>query len=474
VTQIRRNYNGAIAEQFSNYTYRSDGRLERIVNADGTHDFTYNSRGLVATQTITGEGTYSYGYESMGRNDYLEYPDGHVRRQVYDDLGRITSRCYEYSGPVNRCYTAQYDAVGNPTRMTDPQGVDILEYDGLDRLKKVTREEPAGTVIAVEDYDYNKLGALKLNASVALDHQRPKLAGGGNADAAVPATVGGQAITLDAVGRITSLRGATFTWNKKGYLQQAQDPAPAVAEEYAVDAQMRRFAKVQGTAKEYYLYEGLDRVATLNTSGTVVETWLFDGIDHPLRIKQGATTAYYELDLAGNVRALRGPSGTDLGSLRYTAFGQTLVDTTTVSQPLRWKGRWYSSIATGIYDVRARQWAPEIGAFLSIDEYAYHDIRSTLWAWPQQNPVALSDTTGRSGCDPGRCKPDEIAPPTSGGSGGDCRASCRSQADAQLANCGVKCRHDNDGHAKCAFLVTENFKACIAKCPSAPRDAGTD
>jgi hypothetical protein len=37
--------------------------------------------------------------------------------------------------------------------------------------------------------------------------------------------------------------------------------------------------------------------------------------------------AYYELDLAGNVRRLREPGGNDLGGYRYTAFGDTLEDT---------------------------------------------------------------------------------------------------------------------------------------------------
>src|SRR5262249_25906512 len=38
----------------STYTYRPDGRVGRIVNPDGTHDFTYNSRGLVESQVVSG------------------------------------------------------------------------------------------------------------------------------------------------------------------------------------------------------------------------------------------------------------------------------------------------------------------------------------------------------------------------------------------------------------------------------------
>ena len=38
----------------------------------------------------------------------------------------------------------------------------------------------------------------------------------------------------------------------------------------------------------------------LDTANRSQESYLFDGIDHPLRIKRGSTTAYYELDLAGS------------------------------------------------------------------------------------------------------------------------------------------------------------------------------
>src|SRR5262249_27123868 len=155
--------------------------------------------------------------------------------------------------------------------------------------------------------------------------------------------------------------GASLTYTENGPLREAQDPIPAPLEHYLVDAELRRFGKqTSGGDAEFYYFEGMDRVAVLDAAGTPTEPYLFDGIDHPLRITQSATstTAYYELDLAGNVRHLFASGGTDLGGYRYSAFGKSVEDTTTITQPLRWKGRWFSSIAGGIYDVRARQWAP--------------------------------------------------------------------------------------------------------------------
>jgi hypothetical protein len=48
-----------------------------------------------------------------------------------------------------------------------------------------------------------------------------------------------------------------------------------------------------------------------------------------------------------------------------------------------------------IYDVRARQWSPEM-LFLAVDEYRYFSPKTTLWAWPGMNPVRLLDPSGRT------------------------------------------------------------------------------
>jgi RHS repeat-associated protein len=60
----------------------------------------------------------------------------------------------------------------------------------------------------------------------------------------------------------------------------------------------------------------------------------------------------------------------------------------------RWKGRPFVNVAGGVYDMRARFWSPAMGAFLTIDGYAYDDANSTLWGWPGQNPIRWADPSG--------------------------------------------------------------------------------
>ncbi len=45
--------------------------------------------------------------------------------------------------------------------------------------------------------------------------------------------------------------------------------------------------------------------------------------------------------------------------------------------------------------MRARQWSPELGVFLSVDDYQFHDGKTTLWGWPSQSPIRDKDPFGR-------------------------------------------------------------------------------
>ncbi|NOU34239.1 MAG: hypothetical protein HOO96_40625 [Polyangiaceae bacterium] len=401
----------ADANANSHYAYDKQGYLSEVTNGDGPHGISYDTRGQVAS-VVAAEGTYTHEHDAMGRSKRLVFPDGHERIQLFDVQGRITSRCYIYPGKtgLDRCYTATYDFAGNVTRMVDPEGTDVVAIDALDRLTTITRQV-TGQADVVATYTYNALGALKQNGEVALADQRPKLAGGGLADSAVPASVGGRTVARDLGGNVTALGDATFTWDRFGHLQSATQARGADTDTYGFgyDASFRRFEQTKtnagGTTWEYYAYEGANIVAQLAPGPLhVTRSWLYDGVDHPLRMHDtGAANpiVYYEVDLAGNVRRLRAPGGADLGGYRYAAFGKAFAaDAKTpaavVEQPLRWKGRWWSDFGgpDGTYDMRARVWAPEIGIFLSADDFGFHDARGTLWSWPNQNPVNLSDPSG--------------------------------------------------------------------------------
>ncbi|MBK7582077.1 MAG: hypothetical protein IPI67_17955 [Myxococcales bacterium] len=117
----------------------------------------------------------------------------------------------------------------------------------------------------------------------------------------------------------------------------------------------------------------------------------------------------------------------DLGGYKFSAFGRALaadagtpspvVDGVAFGQPLRWQGRWLDA-ASGIYDVRNRQWSPELGAFVSPDEFGYATTTGTLWSWPNQNPFLFSDPSGLFGLALGGAASGGLWGPSTGGGAG--------------------------------------------------------
>jgi hypothetical protein len=181
---------------------------------------------------------------------------------------------------------------------------------------------------------------------VTLGDQRPKLSGGGTADAAVPGTLGGQTVTLNGGGQVTSLNGVTFGYNSAGRIKSSTFTATlnSVTDTLGYDSFLRRVARTHtetspapaSVTQEFYVYEGANVVATLDTSQEKLkDAYLFDATDDPLWLSHkighvcetpdGGTTDgsggagsvclpivpsyFYEIDLAGNVRRLRDDLG---------------------------------------------------------------------------------------------------------------------------------------------------------------------
>ncbi|MCA9644094.1 MAG: hypothetical protein KC492_25550, partial [Myxococcales bacterium] len=173
-----------------------------------------------------------------------------------------------------------------------------------------------------------------------------------------------------------------------------------------------------------------------------VESTLFEGIDHPVRTKRGATTVYFELDLASNVRRLRAAGGADLGGYRYSAFGRELEDTASVSfdQDLRWKGRPRDVLGASLetYDMRAREWVPEMGGFGSVDELAFWDVRTTLWGWPAQSTLRFADPFGRGESGGGGSTDDWSSPLPCPEPSAKCTCFCKNGGPFRASSC-AKC-----------------------------------
>ncbi len=156
---------------YEQYTYDANGNKTTLRKRDGSLiTYQYDALNRMTAKWMPDNSPLAPGSR---RNTYYFYdvrglmtaakfdmPDGSGEgvSTIYDGLGRITSTTLAMTG-TNRTLTYQYDANGNRTRITHPDGVYFRSsYDGVDRLQNYWWAAPGGNEVAFGSVTYNANG----------------------------------------------------------------------------------------------------------------------------------------------------------------------------------------------------------------------------------------------------------------------------------------------------------------------------
>jgi RHS repeat-associated protein len=124
-----------------------------------------------------------------------------------------------------------------------------------------------------------------------------------------------------------------------------------------------------------YIWDELNDTVLMETDGsgnpTVVytnEPGRFGGL---ISQRQGGQPQYYHYDALGSTRQLTDSTGQVTDTYLYDAFGNTIQSTGTSVVPYHFVGRqgYYYDQELGEYYVRARQYAPTLARWLSLDPF---------------------------------------------------------------------------------------------------------
>ncbi|MET7338223.1 polymorphic toxin-type HINT domain-containing protein [Nonomuraea sp. NPDC005650] len=314
--------------------------------------------------------TYGQGYDLAGNPTSATSPEGHVTRQTYDALNRVTSLIepvsasesittsfgYDTTGArtrltdgrgnatwttynslglvetvtepattahpsaADRTWTNLYDQAGNATATLQPGGVRIdRTFDHLGRLTTETGQG-GGSATAARTLDYDLAGRLTTAGDLSIDYNDRdlplKIQRGSTQETAYG---------YDALGnptqRVDAAGTAAFTWDNASRLATATDPVTGRTLTYGYDpaSRLKTITATSGTAStQSFDYDDLDRVTgqTLkNGSGTQLAkiTYGWDKDDN-LTTKTtagtaGAGTNTYGYDHAGRLTSWTAPGG---------------------------------------------------------------------------------------------------------------------------------------------------------------------
>jgi RHS repeat-associated protein len=315
-------------------------------------------------------------------------PNGVVTISQYDGLDRLTRLTHAKGANTLADFQYQFNAVNNITQMTDGAGSHNYTYDSLDRLSAATHPNQTN-----ESYTFDDVGnrtASQQGSSYTYQAFNRLTAANSNS------------YGYDVNGNLTSETDASgswiYTWDYENRLKQASKSG-GVTVTYAYDALGRRVQQTSsagGTTK--FVYDGADVIRDLDASGgTIVDYLNGPGIDNKLRQTASGGVSYFATDHLGTTRALVDASGGLTSTLNYDSFGKLIGGS--ASTRYTYAGREIDS-DTGLMHYRARWYDPQAARFMSEDPIGFLGRDVNLYGYVKNSPLFYRDPSGLQRCDP--------------------------------------------------------------------------
>jgi RHS repeat-associated protein len=174
---------------------------------------------------------------------------------------------------------------------------------------------------------------------------------------------------------------------------------PGVSATYLYDGDGKRIQAVDSFAATNYLWDVSHALPQLaierDSGGSLVRRYVY-GAGRVSQTTASGTSFFFHSDSLGSVSALTSQTGAHQASYAYEPFGSVRSELRNAAAPpvsvMRFTGEQLDP--TGLYHLRARQYDPSVGRFLSVDpvdrspgmpfitEYGYADCRPTVFIDP--------------------------------------------------------------------------------------------
>jgi RHS repeat-associated protein len=385
------------------FFYDVAGRRTRLLESSGVDiRYTYDTAGRLAELTDASQATPVrldlYTYDAAGRLTREDKGNGTFSLYTYDAAGRIASIAnHAPGGGVNSSFAYTYDSAGRRTSMTTLDGVWSFDYDLTSQL---THAVFVSTNPSIPDqdlaYSYDAVGnrLLTIINGVTTDYDSNNLN--------QITSAGGLTYSYDADGNLASQTGptGTTTYSYDAYNRLVEIVSPQGTWQYEYDAFGNRVATIaNGDRTEYVLDSSgsVNILATYDSTGVLLASYALGlGLEGALT---SSGTSYYDFDSLGSTVGLSGATGSYTDSYAYDPFGNSLLATGSTDNPFQYIGALgVTTESSGLDLMRARQYDPTTGRFITIDPLRLGGADVNLYRYVGNQPTLVVDPLGLRWC----------------------------------------------------------------------------
>lgn len=401
------------AGQITTVTLDNLGRVTALDAPAGTMDmvYAYDNLGRLLTsvgggQTLTNVwdplsrltsesgplGAMSYQYDAAGRQTRITWPDAFFAQYDYDVSGAVTAIRENGAGSgAGVLATYAYNNLGQPTGITRGNATTTAySYDAAGRMTGLSHDMAGSGSDVAYGYAWNPAGQI---ASRTVSN---------SAYVYAPVT-GGTGYTNNGLNQVTSIWGIPVTYDAN------QNTASALFNSYGYDAANRlTSATIGGTGYAFdydphgrlyssaggrFQYVGVELAGEYNSSGALTARHVpGPGLDRPVATYSGGARVQQIADERGSVIGVADAGGA-VTINRYDEYGVP-------SAANRFQYTGQAWMAPGLYNYRARAYAPELGRFLQTDPIGYA-AGPNVYGYVSGDPVNLVDPFGLKDCETG-------------------------------------------------------------------------